>query len=222
MTQTTLTNASLSIAVDSEHSRLRLGLLGVFVGFWIVSFSIANALIPSAGFNIIAGIIAFAIAAVASRTAESLLKKRWPSGRAVQIDANGVRLTFHEKIQAEVKSSEAVSALLWYFKIARRGRAPKGWYVIACALEQNDIYLPVYTFASPEQLNTLNKNHHFRELLSEKNVKNVKQDSLRVAGEQRRLRLAEAHRWNDGAEMTFEDFEGFIRHLDGQFPLWLP
>jgi hypothetical protein len=49
-----------------------------------------------------------------------------------------------------------------------------------------------------------------------------KADSLRVAGEQRRLLTAEQHRWHDGAEMQLSDFEQFIRRLQGQFPQWFP
>lgn len=212
----------LTIAVDREHSALRLIVIAVFVGLWVVAFIIANTLIVSQGFNILAGLIAFGVAALGSRLLEPFLKQRWPSGRVVEVDENGVRLITRGKTEADVKSNDAVSVLLWRFKVPRRGRVPKGWYVVACAIEQDDNYLPVYTFVSPEQNNTLNSAGRFIDLMSEKAAKNVKQDSLRVAGEQRRVRVAESHRWHNGAEMTFEDFQQFIARLNGQFPQWLP
>jgi hypothetical protein len=213
---------TLTIPVDREHGALRLIIVVAFVGLWIIGFSISNALIVSEGLNIIAGIIGIVVSAAGVRLLEPFLKTKWPSGRAVQIDQTGVRLTVRDRVQDEVKANEPVSVLLWRFKVKRRGRVPKGWFVIACALEQNDNYLPVYTFASPAQTDSLNNKARFTELLAEKSLKDVKHDSLRVAGEQRRLRLAEAHRWNNGAEMTLEDFEQFFERLNGQFPQWIP
>ena len=222
MMDMTLNTSGLNIPVDQEHAGLRFAIVVIFIVFWIVGFAISNALIPNAGFNIIAGIIGFGAAALGGRLLEPILKARWPSGREVNIDENGIRVTLRGQIQEQVKSSEPVSVLLWRFKVKRRGRVPKGWYVIACALEQDDNYLPVYAFMSPEKSEALNKTMRFTELLGDKAIKNVKQDSLRVAGEQRRLRMAEAHRWNNGAEMTPEDFERFIERLNGLFPQWIP
>lgn len=212
----------LSIPVDREHGGLRLSLVAVFVVLWFIGFLIANAIISSAGFNIVAGIIAFGVAALGGRLIEPFLKERWPSGRFVEVDAQGVRLMKHNTAETEIRSNDGVSTMLWRFKVNRRARVPKGWFVVACALEQNDLYLPIYTFASPEQAEQLNKITRFTDLMNEKNANAVKQDSLRVAGEQRRLRVAETHRWTDGAEMTFEDFQAYIERLNGQFPQWLP
>jgi hypothetical protein len=218
----TLENSSLIIPVDREHGGLRLAIVVIFVVLWIVGFSISNALIPNAGFNILAGLIGFGVAALGGRLLEPIIKERWPSGREVKIDSDGIQLTLRAKMQEEIKPGEPASVLLWRFKVKRRGRVPKGWNVVACGLEQDDRYLVVYCFASPEQTDNLNKTMRFTELLGEKAIKDVKHDSLRVAGEQRRLHMAEAHRWNDGAEMTLEDFERFMERLNGLFPQWIP
>lgn len=216
-------NSSIQVfPVDREHSRLKLALVLILVGMWIGSFAIANALIPSAGFNIVAGLIATGVGALSMRLAEPWLKSYWPSGRVVQIDEQGVRIVMRDQVQREIKSNEGTSGLLWLFKIPRRSRMPKGWYVVACALEQNDEYLPVYTFASPAQVEVLDKMGRFVELQSEKAAKAAKTDSLRAAGEQRRLRVAEEHRWHDGAEMVYDDFEQYLKRLNEQFPQWLP
>src|SRR5262245_18602355 len=120
-----LENSPLTIPVDREHSGLRLAIVAIFIVLWIIGFAISNALIPNAGFNILAGIIGFGIAALGGRFLEPILKARWPSGREVNIDANGVRLTLRGQLQEEVKPGEPVSVLLWRFKVKRRGVYPK-------------------------------------------------------------------------------------------------
>jgi hypothetical protein len=215
-------SSTLTFPVDQEHGLLRFSIIIIFIVLWVIAFSIANQFIPNAGFDIIAGVIGLVVAAVGARLLEPILKARWPSGRTVSLDHEGVRLALRQQIQEQVKSGEPVSVLLWRFKIKRRGRVPKGWYVMACALEQDDRYVPIYAFASPEQSDDLLKKMRFTELLGAKALKNVKHDSLRVAGEQRRLHLAEAHRWDNGAEMTYPDFEHFLERLNGLFPQWIP
>lgn len=209
------------IPVDREHSRLKLAMVVLLIVSWLISFAVANSVIPSAGFNLLAGLIATVLAAVIMRVVEPLLKARWPSGRVVQIDADGVSIRLRDDTQHNITTDGGTSGLLWFFKIPRRSRMPKGWFVVACALEQDDNYLAVYTFASPTQLETLQKLGHFSELQSSANTKG-KNDSLRAAGEQRRLRLAEEHRWHTGAEMLYADFEQYLTCLNEQFPQWLP
>jgi hypothetical protein len=98
---------------------------------------------------------------------------------------------------------------------------PRGWYVIACALQQDDVYLPVYTFASPAQADELKKLKQFTELQGDKGKASAaKAESLRLAGEQRRLRVAEEHRWHDGGELNLADFETFIKHLNELYVRW--
>lgn len=213
-------DTTLSYAVDREHNALRFGVAALFVIICVVTFVVINAALPSAGFNIIAGIIAVVVAAIAGRFIEPLLKTRWPSGRKVEVDSQGVRLTSRDKLQVEAKSTEDAVVLRWRFVIPRRSRMPKGWFVVACAIVQDDSYLPVYAFASPQQAETLSQITRFSDLTSSKDSSKSGGDSLRVAGEQRRLRLAEQHRWNDGAEMTFEDFEHLVAHLNTHFALW--
>ena len=55
---------TLQLQVDPEHNALRLTTVGLFVAIMIVTFFIGNAIIPSDGFNILAGLIAFGLAAI--------------------------------------------------------------------------------------------------------------------------------------------------------------
>ncbi len=224
MSENIVKSDSLTLAVDSEHGALRLSVVVLFIITWIISYSITNALISNEGFNLIAIIVAFVVSALIARASEKTLQQRWPSGRNVEMDENGVRVLVKGTIQNDIHASEPFSVLLWRFQTKRRSRVPKGWFVIACALEQDDNYLSVYTFAPPDQAESLQQKYRFTTLASEKDAsaKDTRQDSLRFAGEQRRLRLAETFRWNHGAEMSPQDFEQFLSRIDGQFSQWMP
>jgi hypothetical protein len=210
---------NLRFPVDSEHAGVRFVVLAGFIVTVVLAFVIANAVIPSQGLNLIAGLIAFGAAIVISRVTERLLKDRWPSGRAVEVQAEGIRLSRRDQTQVEIGAFEPIHIHLWRFPIKRRARVPKGWYVMACALEQGDAWLAVYTFAPPEQANRINQDIPFTVLTPPDGKRQA--ETLRAAGEQRRLLTAEQHRWNDGAEMQLTDFEQFVQHLRGQFPQWL-
>lgn len=226
MIEPSLQQPTVTLAADPEHGGLRSAIFGLFFVVWVIGYIVVNALIPNDGLNLIAGIVGFGAAALlVSRVIEPQLRRRWPSGRVAEISASHIRLKKRDRVQREIKTGEPFSVLLWSFKIKqRRNRVPAGWFVMACALEQDDEYLPVYALVAPEQAKTLNEMAHFTALVSEKDTKNkdARQDSLRVAGEQRRLRLAETHRWADGAELTFADFEQFLSRLQNQFPQWMP
>lgn len=214
-----------SFTVDSEHSALRLSIVAVFLGLWVISFFALNTLIQSEGLNLIAVIVSFLLTAVLTQQIEAGLKKRWPSGRKLQITEQHVTIVGRSGPQQSINAGHQVNVLLWRFKIKRRSRVPKGWFMVACALEQNDVYLPVYTFMSPEQFELLGAPARFTVLLSQKESapqKGIGQTDLRLAGEQRRLHTAESARWMNGAEMTFDDFSRFIRLLQDQFPQWMP
>ncbi len=210
----------LRFPVDSEHSGVRLAVLVGFIVSAAILFVIANAVIPSQGLNIVAGLIAFAGAVGVSRVFEPFLKARWPSGRALEVTREAIRVTRHSQTQVEIGSFEPIQIHLWRFPVKRRARVPKGWYVMACALEQDDNWVAVYTFAPPDQSDQLARLVSFPVLTPPDSKR--QSDSLRVAGEQRRLLTAEQHRWHDGAEMQLADFEKFARQLKEQFPQWIP
>ncbi|MEZ4666787.1 MAG: hypothetical protein R3E39_02505 [Anaerolineae bacterium] len=211
----------LNFPVDREHVRLRLGVVVLFVALWCISFAIINAFIPSSGLNIIAGLIAFGLAALGGRLIEPRLKQFWPSGRNLKLDNSGAYFIKNGQMQIEISATSTANVHYWRFKIPRRGRMPKGWYVVACAVQQDDTYLAVYTFASPHKADQLNQVVKFTDLVSDKSKPDMaRTESLRTAGEQRRLRTAEQHRWHNGGELSHEDFEQFLHTLNGQFPLW--
>jgi hypothetical protein len=214
---------STTIPVDAEHGSLRLAVAVIFLVGWVLFAVILSFLIPSSGLNLIAIVGGLVITTLLTQALEKNLKHRWPSGREVSIDPDGVRVMTGGQVQRHIEGNKPANVLLWRFEIKRRTRVPKGWYMIACALEQENVYLPVYTFVSPDQFKALENGERFTALVSEKdeNMQNVGKYNLRLAGEQRRLRLAEDERWRNGAEMTPQDFQTYLEKLKWNFAEWM-
>jgi len=215
-------NNSLIIPVDPEHGALRFTMIVLFMGLLVVSYLLISLVIPSESINIIAVLGALALTFVVLQFVEKQLKKRWTSGRAVQITEEGIQVVTKGKVQETIDPQQQVNVLKWHFKIKKRARVPKGWYVVACALEQEGRYLPVYTFMSPKQYEQLEIGKHFPALMSKKDMKGQDAErDLRLAGQQRRLHTAEEFRWNEGAEMSVEDFNLYLGRLQTLFPKWM-
>ncbi len=210
----------LSISLDKEHGGLRLTVIMSFIASWLILFIILSAFIENQGFSLLAIILGFAGAYGITALLERYLKGRWTSGRVIEVDAMGVRMKRKQTLEGEILSEDPADALLWSFTIKKRARVPKGYSMLACALHFEDTYLSVYTFMSPKQIETLESAEHFTKLVNSKQVSSERED-LRLAGEQRRLRDAENHRWSRGGEMTSDDFMIFFARLKAQYPEWL-
>lgn len=210
--------ADFSVPVDPEHAALRLAIIGTFVGLTVVSYVVLNSILQGEGFNILAILGALAIGIGGMQLVDGFLKRRWPSGRALEIAGDTVRLVLRGRVQNEIDGTQHVNVMMWRFEIKKRARAPKGWYVIALALMQDDIYIPVYTFVSPEDFKMLPFSSQYVKLAARKEA----EQDMRLAGQQRRLLNAEAARWNEGAEVTKTDFDAYVEQLKNRFPVWMP
>jgi len=214
-------NQTASFAVDREHGALRLSIVLVFILGWVISFVVLNALIENEGLNILAIVASFGLTALLTQQIEKRLKERWPSGRAVEVENEQIRLVKKDNVQEKIDASQQVNVLLWRFQITRRSRVPKGWFMVACALEQDETYIPVYAFMSPNELDDIITSGQFV-LLQSKKERRQQGGDMRLAGEQRRLHAAESVRWMNGAEMTAEEFVSYVGYLQERFPRWMP
>lgn len=211
---------STTYHVDAEHGRLRLVVLLVFIGAWVLSYFIVSRLVESASLNLIAIVASFAVAYILTNQIEKQLKLRWPSGRMLIVDRDGVRLMRNGQQEQEMRADQAVNQLCWRFTVRKRSRVPKGWLMYACALEYEERHLTVYTFLPPSSVDDFSRAKQFTALSGKKESQG--RADLRLAGEQRRLRDAENYRWLNGAEMTVDDFKRYIEQLHTQFPEWSP
>lgn len=198
---------------------LRLIVMLTFIVSGIGSYILLNLIFVQVPFiNLIAIGGAIVIAMLTTRGIESGMKRRWPSGRFFEIAGDKLRLGTGNRITRELDGAQHVNVMTWRFTITKRTRVAKGWYVVALALMQDDLYLPLYTFMSPEDFNALPLAEHFPVLSP---AKTKEQGDLRLAGQQRRLRTAEYARWNEGAELTRADFDTVLAALREKFPAWM-
>ncbi len=211
--------------LDREHGGLRTAVLLLFIAAGAAAFFISGALIQDVGLDLLSILIGRSVGAGAAYLGERILKRIWPSGRVLLIDTAGVRLLRHTQTEAEMRIDQPVTALLWTFKTPRRSKVPKGWSLLACALEHDDIQLTVYTLMSPRQVEGYQRAGRFQ-LLKPRDRSAQTANPLRVdfsaESEQRRLREAEDLRWLRGAEMQPDDFIAYIDILFTHFPDWMP
>lgn len=211
--------------LDQEHGGLRTVVLLLFIVIGAAAFFISGTLIQDVGLDLLSILIGLIAGAGAAYLGERILKRIWPSGRVLAIDADGVRLQRRAQTEANMRADQPVTALLWTFKTPRRSKVPKGWALLACALEQDDIQLTVYTLMSPRQFDGYQQAKYFQ-LLKPRSQTARDSNPLRVdfsaESEQRRLREAENLRWLRGAEMQPDDFIAYIDALFAHFPDWMP
>jgi hypothetical protein len=214
----------LVIPVDNEHGAIRLTVIFVFIAVWVISVIVVSALISADGLGLLPILLGFPIAYGVTALLERFLKQHWPSGRVVQLDSDGVRLIRRGQLQEQILSEDPATATLWTFKISKRARVPKGWSMLACAIQFENASLTIYTFMSPRQVEAFSMASHFKKLIAQRKGKSKDdmREDLRLAGEQRRLRDAENYRWMFGAEMTPPDFITYLNRLNTEFSEWMP
>jgi hypothetical protein len=216
--------------LDPEHAPLRLAVLLCFFGAAALGYVVLTALIPSSGINVIALLGALFIGYVVTNLAERLLKGRWHSGRAVEIAPDGtIRLTKNGALESEMHPNRETNVLMWRFEISKRAQVPKGWSMVACALEHDGQYLALYTFMPPDHVATFDPKSEFRLLKGKKerpqtsSPVNPLRDApdLRLAGEERRLNEAETARWLGGGEMGRDNFESVVAWVRQHYAEWI-
>ncbi len=217
-------------SVDRNHTPLRLTILISFFVFAFIVYLVTSLVVSSSGLNLVAILAAFVGGYLFSSLLERFLQNRWQSGRRVEITPEKVALVKKSNVEIEVPTEgEVGTALFWTFVIKRRSHVPKGWSLLAIALQpaHQDRYLTIYSLISPKDLKTFPNRDLFKEVIGNKEAqKQDQQESLRgdlrMAGEQRRLRQAENDRWINGAEMNLEDFTQYVEQIKTLFPEWLP
>jgi hypothetical protein len=219
VTDVSKSSDELMIPVDPEPSSFRFTVLGLFLSATVVGYAIlasassAGMCSPLAFF----GGLAFGVAVMYG--SERLLKPRWKSHRFVHVSTASIRSLSKNEPRSVIDPALPVNVLQWQFQTQRRTRVPKGWHVVAIALEQDDIYLPAYALISPEDFAALD-NSRFMKLSSRKELKKHKDSDLRRAGVQRRLATAEYARSIDGVEMLPDDFTTYLNWLEAHCPDW--
>lgn len=227
MTQATsirsATDLDLTIPVDPDPSSLRTALLVILLIASVVGYVIAQLLTsPEAACSPLALIIGVASGAGVMRASEWFLRPRWKSNKHVTLSPTELAIQIKGEKQHQVDPSQPVEVHLWYFRVKRATRVPKGWHVVGLGIEESGYILPVYCLVSPEQFADMPRSADFTELLSRKSGETEGRGSLRAIGQQRRLLRAEGARDLHGVEMTYDNFVMYMEWIAVHFPEWLP
>src|SRR5688572_1745465 len=110
MIQDISTDSKLVIPLDAEHSAFRLVIVFVFFAMTIAGYLVVSLVIPQEGFfNVIALVVGLLSGAVIAQLVDQSLKKRWPSGRVLEIDDQKLRFRLRDKVQREIDGSQMVN-----------------------------------------------------------------------------------------------------------------
>ena len=209
----------LVFAVDSEHSGVRLLGCRTFLIGAVGSYALLASIIVNGGLITVGAALAIAVAL--TYLADHLAKRYWPSNRAIQFAGDMIKLVQGGQVQGEIDAGAMTNLLVWHFEARRHPRVPKGWYVVANALEQDGEMIVSYSIASPADFETLPLSRLSVKYLRKK-PKKGERENLKEAGAQRRIASAEFHRGELGAEMSLDDYHAYLDYLADTYTDWMP
>ena len=211
---------NIEFEVDKEHSGVRMVGCVTFLAGSLVSYLIVSSFIPQGGLITIGA--ALFIAVLLTYGADYLTKTYWPSNRGIQFTGDLIKLVSGRKVQGSIDAARNVNLLMWHFEAKRHPRVPKGWYVVANALEQDGEYIVTYSIVSPTDFEALPLSRLSLQYQRKKKRKNEDGRDLREAGNYRRIAQAEFHRGELGAEMSQEDYYAYLDYLADTYTSWMP
>lgn len=210
-----------TLPADRFHTRVRVASMGLWFATIVVVYVVLSLLVPlvlgpvtGIGTLLLIG-LAVIVAQPLAYWGERQLMRRWPSGRAMQLEAGA--LVWREPGAGAVRLDlrQAVNFWRWRFVIKRRrgGRVPSGHHCLALRLVQGDSVVTVYTFLPPAAAEVLTATTTFYELR-----RPSEQGKLALGGRDAMYLTAENTRWQSGAELEPADFQALIDHLTAHLP----
>ena len=214
------------IPIDTEHILIRVLLplltVGAVLGTHIGGLSVLGRLLPSRidpvcvllpldGLVFVGGGLLF----------ERALKRLWPVRRRATLSEHALTLTDRRKRPPQstrIEWGRRVNVRAWRFTVKRPGRIPRGWYCMALHLLQDENEAIFYTFMSRKEAEKLTGFERFVRLRSRQET--LSNPDLSAVAEQRRLLKLEDARWEDGAEVSREDFGAILAALRRHVEAW--
>lgn len=232
---------------DQEHPRLRtavfillfVSLFGAFFGIRAILTGLSSSGTPDYAF-VLSCVGAFPLGLGFVWLVEKLLKQYWPSGRSITLTNKAIQMRTEDDKQWEIAHEQEIVPLFWYFDLrgwqrgGRERRVPRNWLCLAIGLKAGKKQVIAYTFAPPGKLQSwleaANGKAHFHEI----SPKDVYDNSIRsrmsgpsrpeipaavLAGADGNYWLAERRRWTEGFELTPNQFEQFLQHIQSTLKL---
>jgi hypothetical protein len=165
---------------------------------------------------------------------EILLKRIWHSGRSLSLDENHIIIQDESADPQQIDMAKGPTNLLWHFKLKgyRRGgrekRLSQNTVCLACQLQQGDTRLIIHSYMSPAKaeswLGDGTSDFRFYEIHPEEVYDKTLTTRLGaparpqisneiLTGSNGRYWLAERHRWEEGFELTPQDFAIFMNKV---------
>jgi hypothetical protein len=166
---------------------------------------------------------------------EYFLKKRWRSGRQVKLGGQGLTVVRDAQDEIFVEWSRRANQVLWHFPLkgyprgGRERRVPGNWLCLACQMQQDDHRFIVFSLMSSKHAEPLLEKYRFHRInladfFDSNSVKNWLSAPSRpslpanmLTGKEGPYWLAERRRWQEGMELTQQDFELFLQEVDQHF-----
>jgi hypothetical protein len=214
------------IPIDTEHSNQlivpALALVTALVAH-VVGLALFTSLLRKIASPVCAMLLIDAVVFVAAWSViERIVRRVRPIRRYAVLSAEALVITDARRNLVQVTRiawDKTVNINAWKFAISRRTRVPKGWYCLAVYLLQDETDAILYTFMNPQVAEAVIGYGHFVQL--QKPTQSSGSDAtLETLAEQRRLLKLENLRWQDGAEISPDDFNALLAVLQRHVPAW--
>lgn len=219
-------DSTRTINIDTEHFKIRfllpvltfgLLLLVHFGGQWLLRQTFD-------GLNWLCIVLPLDVAVLFAGSAmiERGLKLLMPSKRSAVLAPDGLTVQDARQNPPDVTHitwDNPVTLRAWRFEVRRRGsRVPRGWYCMALQVLQDEDDAIIYAFLPQKETEDLPEYDEFVRLRPRKETES--NTDLNAVAQQRRLLKLEDRRWEDGAEISRDDFRALLQALAHHVPAW--
>jgi hypothetical protein len=237
-----MTYSSTTLHADQEHTGIRITVPAIWIIAFILFYFLIKAYfdsLPPGGigdYALALGCIgALPISLGIGAAGEYFLKKRWRSGRQVKLGGQGLTVVRDGQDEIFVEWSRRANQVLWHFPLkgyprgGRERRVPGNWVCLACQMQQDDHRFIVFSLMPSKQAEPLLEKYRFHRInladfFDSNSVKNWLSAPSRpslpanmLTGKEGPYWLAERRRWQEGMELTQQDFELFLHRVDEHF-----
>lgn len=236
-----MSNYPITLHADQEHDNLRTVVILFLITFFFLSYLLVHSILQldfwgslrdyAVSLSCVLGLV---LALAVSAIVENLLKRVWHSGRSLTLDDQGIQIQEKRAAAKNIKLSGNVAQLNWYFNLKgyRRGgrekRLPSKWLCLACQLQQGDTRLIAHTYLPTQKAEAWLENDTVQPKFHQIEPDSVYESSIStrlgaptrphisneiLASSDGRYWLAERHRWDEGFELSPDDFAKLLTYL---------
>ena len=232
-------SSSIILYADQEHERLRTAVIFVVIITILLGYQIMRSIFALAGnasdyIYILSCVGGLPIGLALSWFIEQGLKRVWPSGNSITLNENSLELQTNDGYQQMVEWDHHIVVTNWYFQLSgymrggRERRIPNKWLCLASQLRQEEERVIIFTYLSPTKaadwLADTKSNIAFHEIKASDIYTSKLRDRFSLparpeipkeilAGKDGIFWLAERRRWQEGVELTPQDFGTYLGYL---------